>query len=107
MFGEQFGDARLICLRRGGGKGERHIAKPQVEQPIATSRLAVIIALGGGSTEDFDLTVVQPEPPVDGGDLRFDRAFVGQEDRSEEHSSELQSLMRISYAVFCLKKKTK
>src|SRR3546814_2107999 len=27
--------------------------------------------------------------------------------RSEEHTSELQSLMRISYAVFCLKKKTK
>src|SRR3546814_2841080 len=26
-------------------------------------------------------------------------------DRSEEHTSELQSLMRISYAVFCLKKK--
>src|SRR3546814_1737761 len=27
-------------------------------------------------------------------------------DKSEEHTSELQSLMRISYAVFCLKKKT-
>src|SRR3546814_3790457 len=31
----------------------------------------------------------------------FGRAF----ERSEEHTSELQSLMRISYAVFCLKKK--
>src|SRR3546814_4450803 len=31
----------------------------------------------------------------------IDRGFV----RSEEHTSELQSLMRISYAVFCLKKK--
>src|SRR3546814_4902034 len=30
-----------------------------------------------------------------------------QRPRSEEHTSELQSLMRISYAVFCLKKKTK
>src|SRR3546814_4419364 len=29
------------------------------------------------------------------------------DDRSEEHTSELQSLMRSSYAVFCLKKKTK
>src|SRR3546814_9699547 len=28
-----------------------------------------------------------------------------QDERSEEHTSELQSLMRISYAVFCLKKK--
>src|SRR3546814_10847822 len=32
-------------------------------------------------------------------------AEVAQEVRSEEHTSELQSLMRISYAVFCLKKK--
>src|SRR3546814_9734542 len=30
---------------------------------------------------------------------------VGEMHRSEEHTSELQSLMRISYAVFCLKKK--
>src|SRR3546814_9262514 len=34
-----------------------------------------------------------------------DRSKVGA--RSEEHTSELQSLMRISYAVFCLKKKKK
>src|SRR3546814_2860182 len=33
-------------------------------------------------------------------------AGVALEHRSEEHTSELQSLMRISYAVFCLKKKT-
>src|SRR3546814_1258394 len=32
---------------------------------------------------------------------------ISQYMRSEEHTSELQSLMRISYAVFCLKKKTK
>src|SRR3546814_1306260 len=32
---------------------------------------------------------------------------VEKSDRSEEHTSELQSLMRISYAVFCLKKKNK
>src|SRR3546814_2463608 len=30
----------------------------------------------------------------------------GRDQRSEEHTSELQSLMRISYAVFCFKKKT-
>src|SRR3546814_10409641 len=35
------------------------------------------------------------------GDMRIERG------RSEEHTSELQSLMRISYAVFCLKKKKK
>src|SRR3546814_7550717 len=36
-----------------------------------------------------------------GADHRMD----GADTRSEEHTSELQSLMRISYAVFCLKKK--
>src|SRR3546814_2247746 len=35
---------------------------------------------------------------------RLDRRMLDQP-RSEEHTSELQSLMRISYAVFCLKKK--
>src|SRR3546814_4869321 len=35
------------------------------------------------------------------------RLCQGQNRRSEEHTSELQSLMRISYAVFCLKKKKK
>src|SRR3546814_7553763 len=44
--------------------------------------------------------VVQPHSPSPGDQL----AFVV---RSEEHTSELQSLMRISYAVFCLKKKNK
>src|SRR3546814_1560553 len=35
------------------------------------------------------------------------RIARGRKTRSEEHTSELQSLMRISYAVFCLKKKIK
>src|SRR3546814_9897555 len=37
--------------------------------------------------------------------LRLGRAARPRPGRSEEHTSELQSLMRISYAVFCLKKK--
>src|SRR3546814_1359177 len=41
--------------------------------------------------EDFDILVGEP--------------LIGRTLRSEEHTSELQSLMRISYAVFCLKKK--
>src|SRR3546814_6869303 len=40
-----------------------------------------------------------------GRDPQQDRAFEQRGVRSEEHTSELQSLMRISYAVFCLKKK--
>src|SRR3546814_8521465 len=39
--------------------------------------------------------------------LAFLARIGGGDGRSEEHTSELQSLMRISYAVFCLKKKKK
>src|SRR3546814_5597813 len=49
---------------------------------------------------------LQPEPRL--LRLRQSRLVLGQGGlrlRSEEHTSELQSLMRISYAVFCLKKK--
>src|SRR3546814_9724892 len=58
---------------------------------------------------DADLIVVGPHR------RQFRDAFIGttaertiahsQRPRSEEHTSELQSLMRITYAVFCLKKK--
>src|SRR3546814_5026327 len=48
---------------------------------------------------------------IDGRDRRIARRDIDRhrlvEQRSEEHTSELQSLMRISYAVFCLKKKKK
>src|SRR3546814_10868133 len=61
--------------------------------------------------------MVRPRPlqRVEDGARRLDavgdrRRAVEDQDRvlrSEEHTSELQSLMRISYAVFCLKKKKK
>src|SRR3546814_3302251 len=41
----------------------------------------------------------------DGAERPLALQLGGSEPRSEEHTSELQSLMRISYAVFCLKKK--
>src|SRR3546814_1108354 len=43
------------------------------------------------------------DPRLFGADRR--RTGEDRQQRSEEHTSELQSLMRISYAVFCLKKK--
>src|SRR3546814_8296525 len=51
-------------------------------------------------------TLALDDIPMIGGGIRR-QAFSGasREIRSEEHTSELQSLMRISYAVFCLKKK--
>src|SRR3546814_2068043 len=52
---------------------------------------------------------LKPEADREARGARKDRqrgkVDAEQVDRSEEHTSELQSLMRISYAVFCLKKK--
>src|SRR3546814_6974114 len=42
-----------------------------------------------------------------GADIYLDIPLSKEQLRSEEHTSELQSLMRISYTVFCLKKKKK
>src|SRR3546814_10527966 len=55
----------------------------------------VIVASGHGARESA-------LHAISGGAYDFYQKPV---DRSEEHTSELQSLMRISYAVFCLKKK--
>src|SRR3546814_4971764 len=53
------------------------------------------------SGDDIPLTVTATIVDPDSGDTT-----VISGSRSEEHTSELQSLMRISYAVFCFKKKT-
>src|SRR3546814_5092711 len=45
------------------------------------------------------------QPFKDGYEEAYNVYMNSIQDRSEEHTSELQSLMRISYAVFCLKKK--
>src|SRR3546814_4195286 len=58
-----------------------------------------LIAVPDGTTHWFDMG---PEPSFVA--IRFFTEPDGWV-RSEEHTSELQSLMRISYAVFCLKKK--
>src|SRR3546814_4865584 len=67
-----------------------------VDQHANTSAASVPLAL--------DLAV--RDGRIKPGDLVVLEAMGGGFTRSEEHTSELQSLMRISYAVFCLKKKT-
>src|SRR3546814_4703344 len=72
---------------------------------IRSRRAGVIAARGAGAKARREV--------LGGGGCRLPDAVdcalqvAGDVDaRSEEHTSELQSLMRISYAVFCLKKKT-
>src|SRR3546814_2566070 len=68
-----------------------------------------------GSVGFFDLGHRPVSHTVAGGAGRTEGPFISADKalavtlaaRSEEHTSELQSLMRISYAVFCLKKKKK
>src|SRR3546814_1528489 len=76
-------------------KTSREKAMEQAAQwiaPVTTSIAAVMVALNGGAR----LTGY--------GFIVFAIGSIAWS-RSEEHTSELQSLMRISYAVFCLKKK--
>src|SRR3546814_9006220 len=82
------------------------------DQPIAfpwfESREApMLFRLGGGVFSSGPFGIRQP--PGTAPEMRphwIIVPLVGVVPRSEEHTSELQSLMRISYAVFCLKKKT-
>src|SRR3546814_1574412 len=63
----------------------------------------------GLATTVFDPLVLALEPDAAMAFQQFHRFRRGgtEIERSEEHTSELQSLMRISYAVFCLNKKKK
>src|SRR3546814_2828953 len=68
-------------------------------QPLGDA-IAFGLRLAGA---DHHLVIGRARAGVGAIDDDFAHPVLG--DRSEEHTSELQSLMRISYAVFCLKKK--
>src|SRR3546814_2553654 len=76
---------------------ERHDEENRLKPEYVRAVLDALEA--GDKSAVYDL--VEPLHPADIADL------LELTDRSEEHTSELQSLMRISYAVFCLKKKKK
>src|SRR3546814_7456552 len=73
------------------------------------SRLGLPLRLAGIRAHPRRIRPVALADPAAGAQRGRQRDPAGDRraDRSEEHTSELQSLMRISYAVFCLKKKTK
>src|SRR3546814_4465707 len=84
-LGTSFRDGNEVVGLQAGAPDERPVDIRQRKQLAGIRRLDRSFQLGQSFAEEFE-------------SLR---------ERSEEHTSELQSLMRISYAVFCLKKKTK
>src|SRR3546814_1869422 len=85
---------------RHGGKGradafrQRLLGKPDLRQLFDVAQIGAFVI---GAEAERDPFRSRTRGPADAVDI-----LLG---RSEEHTSELQSLMRISYAVFCLKKK--
>src|SRR3546814_4545677 len=80
-----------------GRQGSRGSASHLPDRPVRAPKF-----------RSFDIRAEFPDRRVGSGPLLHHAAgaeTLRQFSRSEEHTSELQSLMRISYAVFCLKKK--
>src|SRR3546814_6984601 len=68
--------------------------------------LGVTMYLPEGDKYSYNRTAIESQLcSLYGGRVAEELIFGEDKVRSEEHTSELQSLMRISYAVFCLKKK--
>src|SRR3546814_9245851 len=86
-------------------------SRPPSPVPVHPALVILALSMGAfaiGTTEFAAMSLL----PFFAGDLRISEPMAGHAIsayalgvvRSEEHTSELQSLMRISYAVFCLKK---
>src|SRR3546814_1008499 len=93
---------RRTEIGRGAAVAQLVETKHLLVQRLRRARIVPIEAFAEIDAYQDDL---RPSPEREaGGRIDYDRLLAL---RSEEHTSELQSLMRISYAVFCLKKKKK
>src|SRR3546814_961873 len=114
-------DALPICtggldvgIERKIDRAARAVRPATEAKAVYGSRLAAIVDTGkaAAAADRLDQHRVRAGPACD--DIRLLRernvaavaTCTASRTKSEEHTSELQSLMRISYAVFCLKKKT-
>src|SRR3546814_9888227 len=117
---------KIACRRQGGG-GLQHPEEPSLghslpvkagtdgslppiiraDAPLHPARGPSVPATPYATDRAgcYDVLILQPE--AESPDRSAPNAAAVWLLRSEEHTSELQSLMRISYAVFCLKKKKK
>src|SRR3546814_8616333 len=96
------GDALVQVLRVPGTSVEQSQAMQfQVERALSRLPEVKFVFSKTGTAE----LASDPMPPNISDTFVIMKDREAWPDRSEEHTSELQSLMRISYAVFCLKKK--
>src|SRR3546814_7852167 len=94
-------DVETVDHRRKHGVRRREAAEQE-----RTTRFLTALPPDRGNARHIGLDALrQSDPALRPAKIHGACAAQGTE-RSEEHTSELQSLMRISYAVFCLKKTT-
>src|SRR3546814_4007594 len=91
----------LARIATGSGYAARELHTNMDEVVFEGQRPVILNGIPdlGGRADLGDRALTVHLPPIPDDQRRTER------ERSEEHTSELQSLMRISYAVFCLKKK--
>src|SRR3546814_3687597 len=108
LVDDQFiaGQSRL-CLKLGGAIGGDQGRPPApTEKPHLTEQGNAVQPghpIVGNEAKRVAVGLIGDK--LRAGRIGADIQILAQQQRSEEHTSELQSLMRISYAVFCLKKK--
>src|SRR3546814_1425676 len=92
----------VVPMKQGPERKSRLASRlsDQVRATLSDHMAAHVLECLHESPSIGRIVILSPTPVADG---RF--AWAQDQGRSEEHTSELQSLMRISYAVFCLKKK--
>src|SRR3546814_3093101 len=98
-----------ICAGSGRSDGATSVfGAPSRSASVRTDAPPIIAAMQSARVQSHRLSDVFSIAAMQSGmDAIFAALCASVGGRSEEHTSELQSLMRISYAVFCLKKKTK
>src|SRR3546814_1843020 len=101
MAGNGQREARSYAIQGANSLSRARSAKKAASGALIKGALDVGSTILGGATQ---YTSLRQQLNL-GGSSAYGISGSGGIYRSEEHTSELQSLMRISYAVFCLKKK--
>src|SRR3546814_2537074 len=87
----------VVAIRACWSLSRYTAASSEVSLPTIKAAKGCAAGMPASKSDSTPGAILQPQPPPCESEVK--------RGRSEEHTSELQSLMRISYAVFCLKKK--